>query len=442
MPGWKAGSRPDLEDSGLRGPPRNCLAESPLGLVAVEFVSGSLVTGELGAVELTAFSASTPLAWIWLMAFQMVLEETLAMSQGSPQHETLRWDAIAASLEAIYGDLQPQQHFAPPAPTAGSREGTLHGLSIYTAESPAPHWHYVTYGFSELISQETEESENQKVGFEVTFRLLAQPDDPPSRPPRWPVTMIQNLAHYVFQSGNLVTPGHYLDAQGPIAPKSKTQLKALLFTHDEQLPPIQLSFGRIQFVQAVGITADELRAIESWNADGMLGILRRSYPSLVTDLARESVLADQKIAEEVAQRTRAEGSNSLGSFVSHVELIPPDEDEPEETAYHILEIGAVAVPSLQIGLRGRLPFGRNFTLQGQEMSVVLEPLPAEEPPSAEIDDDGSLILGLAAEDALQLADDLAAQAGDYAIPEMPELILRVVPSQIQGPDGHVIRTVG
>ena len=47
----------------------------------------------------------------------------------------------------------------------------LDGLSAYKAESPFPHWHIVTFGFSELYEKESENPDYSGYGFELTFRL-------------------------------------------------------------------------------------------------------------------------------------------------------------------------------------------------------------------------------------------------------------------------------
>ena len=48
----------------------------------------------------------------------------------------------------------------------------LDGISVYTAKEPIEHWHFVTYGFSELYEKETGDPENSGFGFELTFRLV------------------------------------------------------------------------------------------------------------------------------------------------------------------------------------------------------------------------------------------------------------------------------
>lgn len=84
-----------------------------------------------------------------------------------------------------------------------------------------PHWHYVSFGLSDLHGDGrvhmTESIENPEqrsgMGFELTFRLVRKPstdyDKKPNEdlPPIWPANLLQQLARYVFQSGNQLCAG-------------------------------------------------------------------------------------------------------------------------------------------------------------------------------------------------------------------------------------------
>lgn len=47
-------------------------------------------------------------------------------------------------------------------------------------------------------------------GFELTFRLKRSAEDNDT-PPVWPMNMPQNLARYVFSTGNVFASGHHLN---------------------------------------------------------------------------------------------------------------------------------------------------------------------------------------------------------------------------------------
>lgn len=49
----------------------------------------------------------------------------------------------------------------------------------------------------------------------------------------------------------------------------------MLMTIDPQLNSIQTPFGSVNFVQIVGICADELKAAQQWNGAGILEMISR-----------------------------------------------------------------------------------------------------------------------------------------------------------------------
>ncbi|WP_235000366.1 suppressor of fused domain protein [Virgibacillus dakarensis] len=159
---------------------------------------------------------------------------------------------------------------------------------MYTAKEPIEHWHFVTYGFLELYEKETEDTETSGFGFELTFRLAKV--DHETEPPAWALNLLQNLARYIFGSGNIFKNGDYMDANDPICLESNTELTALAFTNDPELPSIDTPNGKVAFIQIVGITADELEAMQIWNTLGALRICKNYMPYYITDLSRKSFL--------------------------------------------------------------------------------------------------------------------------------------------------------
>lgn len=49
----------------------------------------------------------------------------------------------------------------------------------------------------------------------------------------------------------------------------------MLMTSDIQLETTHTPFGSVEFVQIVGVCAEELRAAQQWNGDGILKMLSR-----------------------------------------------------------------------------------------------------------------------------------------------------------------------
>jgi suppressor of fused-like protein len=190
-----------------------------------------------------------------------------------------------------------------PRPPRGSRvappleEVTLH-------QPTAGEWHLVTRGLTELGPKESEDRGRSGWGFELTLRLEVEEDEPD-----WAVDLLTNLAAYVWTSGHPFAPGHHLDLGGPIRLGTDTALRAATIVRDPVLGAIKTANGSVEFLQVVGLTADELEACRAWRTDGVVGHLARADPHLVTRLGRPSALADPAVAAEVAQRSGSEGSS-------------------------------------------------------------------------------------------------------------------------------------
>lgn len=109
------------------------------------------------------------------------------------------WDAIDGALARIYGDTKPRHWGTVMRWSLGGRD-PLDGISAYERADPVPHWHYVSYGMSDLYVKESEDPVESGWGFEFTFRLAREGGG--TDPPVWPANLLQNLARYVFTSRN------------------------------------------------------------------------------------------------------------------------------------------------------------------------------------------------------------------------------------------------
>ncbi|RSM61688.1 hypothetical protein DMH04_53875 [Kibdelosporangium aridum] len=206
------------------------------------------------------------------------------------------WSAIDSACARIYGDEKPQ-HWGTLLRWSLGGEDPLDGISAYTRTEPVPHWHYVSYGMSELHDKQSEDADVSGWGFEFTFRLVRRPDQ--AEPPIWPANLMQNLARYVIQTGNWFAPGHHIDANGPIAAdRPDSLIRTLAFIRDPELGEIDTPNGAVQFLQLVGLTPDEYEAATEWHTESLLGLLQPQMPLAVTDIDRSSLLTPE-LAETV-----------------------------------------------------------------------------------------------------------------------------------------------
>ncbi len=338
---------------------------------------------------------------------------------------TVGWDTLDAALAKLYGDVNPA-HWGTLVPYALGGDDPLHGVSAYAAGGAKPHWHYVTYGFTDLFEKETDDPEVSGFGFELTFRLARSAAD--TTPPTWPIGMLQNLARYVFKTGNVFAPGHHMDANGPICLDSETALRAIAFTTDPELPAQRSPHGGFELVQIVGITLDELEALQAWNTESFLELARTRDPQLVTDLARTSWLSDGRFAADVHAGTERDGS-SCGSLFNARFGFRGDESKPAVT------LGANQVKLLVRLLRGRLGHGQNLALVGAEQRVRFQPGAAH---SAIFSKD-ALEVVLTENDVLAITQTLRPQAGRY---DAGGLSWQVEKTHILNDAGEVAQEIG
>jgi suppressor of fused-like protein len=220
------------------------------------------------------------------------------------------WDAIDARLEQFYPGVEPK-HFATMHRFALGGPDPLDGVSFYPRDEPVPHWHAVSYGMSELYARDepdTEETEESGWGFEFSFRIARSVDD--EEPPMWAANLLQNLARYVFSSGNWFEAGHHMNANGPIRLEHPTAMTALAFVEDPELGTIGTPHGRLRFLQVVGLTSDEYDAVRQWDVHGVLKLLTERIPLLITDLDRPSITDDPEARALIDTGRERDGSSS------------------------------------------------------------------------------------------------------------------------------------
>jgi hypothetical protein len=347
--------------------------------------------------------------------------------------ESPGWAAIDAALAPLYASVTPK-HYAPPVPAAWGGSEPLHGISAYRRTDPVPHWHFVTYGFSELFAKEWEDPAVSGFGFELTFRLACAPDA--EAPPTWALNFLQNMGRYVFGSGNAFGAGHYMNLNGPIALGMDTTIRAIAFLRDPELPPINTPHGGVEFLQVVGITLDEELALKQWSALKALAVLGQHLPLMVTDLARASLLQRPGVARALGEGADRDGSSTDSLF--NDQLGWQKRDKPSGGAAYTLVIGARQITELQALLPYRLPFGRELCLAGREAWIVLTAGPAVTVTESE----RALRVALDAAAQAVIRDEVKPRAGTYRLAAEPELVLEVRKTEIRDPNGEVIETIG
>lgn len=347
---------------------------------------------------------------------------------------TAGWDAIDAAMERIYGEQEPK-HYGTLISYALGGSDPLDGISVYSSDSPLPHWHFVTYGFSELYEKESDYAEESGYGFELTFRLVKEKDE--EEPPAWALNLLQNMGRYVFNSGNVFRSGDYLDANGPICLESNTQLTALAFIADPEVGTIDTPNGQVQFLQMVGITKDELEAMQIWNTVGLLESGLPHIPSYMTDLNRASLLEDEAVSKAVQTGMEHDGSNTGILFVDQLSWENGKKGWLRKSP-SILTIGAKQADIIGKLLRGRLLKNRKLTLSGPESRIVFEA--GEQSGYSAGDDEVRIVLD--EHTVTEMSNKLRPKQSEFNVSAKDRFTVRIVQTNITDQDGRVVKTIG
>jgi hypothetical protein len=230
-------------------------------------------------------------------------------------------------------------------------------VALHSIPDP-PHWHLVTYGLSELNGRGPAAHGKSGLGFELTLRIGGEEGQP-----LWGVDFLATMATYVRSSGHPFSDGHLMDLRGPMRLDSPSEITAAVIVDDPALPILAGPFGEVQFLQFVGLTADELELCRAWSADGVVDLLGRDDPLLITRLDRPSVAADPRWAEEIAERRRLEGSSLHELRIATLDI-------QRRRRRTVVRMGAGAARALGPALRRELvALDASFSVVGDESDV-------------------------------------------------------------------------
>lgn len=190
-----------------------------------------------------------------------------------------------------------------------------------------PHWHYVTFGLSDLhgdgrvhLPDDSGGLEPRSgMGFELTFRLVKKSSSGPHKdlPPSWPANLLQMLARYVFQTGNRLCAGDNVPWKRSLD-NSESNIQNLLIASDPQLERIETPFGWMDFCQVVGVVDEELEQATWWNGNGVLELLKRDSKTggewLITDMERSESVFElfPETLSQLMHNLAEEGSDLAG----------------------------------------------------------------------------------------------------------------------------------
>jgi len=245
------------------------------------------------------------------------------------------------------------------------------------------------------------------------------------------------MGRYVFNSGNVFRAGDYLDANGPICLDADTQLTALAFTHDPELAEMDTPNGKVEFIQMVGITEDELEAMQTWKTLGVLQAGINQIPSYITDLTRSSLLRNPEIVEAVERGMMEDGSSTGFLFVDQLAWHKGKKGWFNKQS-NVIQLGAKQADVIGKLLRGRIIKERNLSLVGQDLTIVFKP----DLQVGYQENEQEITITLNKEAVEELSQNLVPQEKQFAISSLEGVSVQIMKTHIKNQEGAVVKTIG
>lgn len=198
------------------------------------------------------------------------------------------WDAIDAECDRIYPDQKNPKHYGTLIKWRFGGNDPLDGISIYDG---GDYWHFVTYGLSELYKKESDNKEISGYGMEFTFKLKKDnswEEQDEEDEIRSVCGVLQSIARITFTQGEAFKAYEYLysgQTEG-IDAGGESNITGFITIPDRQFQSIDSPNGKVDFVEFIGVTNDELLALRNKETD-VRGLYEK-IGSDVTSYSRES----------------------------------------------------------------------------------------------------------------------------------------------------------
>ncbi len=197
------------------------------------------------------------------------------------------WDAITEEFDRIYPNQNEPLHMGTLISWELGGNDPLRGISIYDA---GDYWHFVSYGLTELYEKESEDKEWSGYGMEFTLKLKKDERQNEDDEIRGICGIFQTLARMTFTNGNLFLPYQYIytGQTNGMDVTQKSNITGFFTIPDTKANPLNTENGKVEFVQFVGATDDELKTL--LNKELTVKGLYEKVGSDLTNYFRDSVI--------------------------------------------------------------------------------------------------------------------------------------------------------
>lgn len=199
---------------------------------------------------------------------------------------TIGWDSIEAEFFRVYPTQINPKHYAPLIKWKFGGPDPLDGINIYDA---GDFWHFVTLGLTELYDKESQNKEISGYGFEFTYKLKKGCYDNEEAEIKAACALLQQLGKIVVVDKAIIKPNEYLytGQTTGIDSASRSKITGFITMADNVVNTINTPNGKVEFLQLIGVTDSELKAImeKKINVRELYGAI----PSDVTDYMRSAI---------------------------------------------------------------------------------------------------------------------------------------------------------
>ncbi len=173
----------------------------------------------------------------------------------------------------------------------------LPAITVWQTKAPAG-WLYVTYGLSELFDKSSADPSLSGFGFELSLRIPMPPGkNGGSKPPLWPLRLLQSLGRHVLTTGTGFDSGHALELGAALVPPHSDGpddcvLTGLVCVPDPLLGKIDTVHGSLLFLRLFGVTPEEMAILSELELGNLVACIAELSPMAVTDPRRASFTED------------------------------------------------------------------------------------------------------------------------------------------------------
>lgn len=201
--------------------------------------------------------------------------------------QALGWDAIDELCDKVYPNQKNPKHYGTIIKWAFGGNDPLDGISVYDG---GDYWHFITYGLSELYKKESDIEDISGYGMEFTFKLKKDNYENEENEIRCVCGILQSIAKITFTKGELfnIYECLYTGQTVGIDCNRKSNITGFITIPDDKFTEIDTPNGKVCFVEFIGATDNELRAIQ--NKEISVKELFEKLGSDVTDYNRNSVV--------------------------------------------------------------------------------------------------------------------------------------------------------